>query len=161
MGAYSPAPIVDERIHKKIIDEVMKPTMQGLISEGSPYLGFLYAGIMISKGELKVLEFNCRFGDLETQPILLRLKSSLVQLCLAAIDDQTAAVSIGQVHWVNGTKYDLTSIRQKTRAVGAALIIDGTQSIGALPFDVQEVQPDALVVAGYKWLMGPYSIGMA
>jgi selenocysteine lyase/cysteine desulfurase len=80
---------------------------------------------------------------------------------LAAIDDQTAAVSIGQVHWVNGTKYDLTSIRQKTRAVGAALIIDGTQSIGALPFDVQEVQPDALVVAGYKWLMGPYSIGMA
>ena len=80
---------------------------------------------------------------------------------LAAIDDQTAAVSIGQVHWVNGIKFDLTSIREKTRAVGAALIIDGTQSIGALPFDVQAVQPDALLVAGYKWLMGPYSIGMA
>ena len=80
---------------------------------------------------------------------------------LAAIDDQTAAVSIGQVHWVNGIKFDLTAIRQKTRAVGAALIIDGTQSVGALPFDVQAVQPDALVVAGYKWLMGPYSIGMA
>ena len=80
---------------------------------------------------------------------------------LAAIDDQTAAVSIGHVHWVNGIKFDLTAIRQKTRAVGAALIIDGTQSIGALPFDVQAVQPDALVVAGYKWLMGPYSIGMA
>ena len=80
---------------------------------------------------------------------------------LTAIDDQTAAVSIGQVHWVNGIKFDLTAIRQKTRAVGAALIIDGTQSVGALPFDVQAVQPDALVVAGYKWLMGPYSIGMA
>ena len=80
---------------------------------------------------------------------------------LTAIDDQTAAVSIGQVHWVNGVKFDLTAIRQKTRAVGAALIIDGTQSVGALPFDVQAVQPDALVVAGYKWLMGPYSIGMA
>ena len=94
MGAYSPAPIVDERMHQKILNEVMKPTMSGLIAEGSPYLGFLYAGIMISKGELKVLEFNCRFGDPETQPILLRLKSSLVQLCLAAIDDQLDSYEI-------------------------------------------------------------------
>ena len=94
MGAYSPAPIVDERMHQKILNEVMKPTMNGLIAEGSPYLGFLYAGIMISKGELKVLEFNCRFGDPETQPILLRLKSSLVQLCLAAIDDQLDSYEI-------------------------------------------------------------------
>ena len=86
MGAYSPAPIVDKRLHKKIIDEVMLPTMKGLINEGSPYLGFLYAGLMINDGELKVLEFNCRFGDPETQPILLRLKSSLVELCMAAID---------------------------------------------------------------------------
>jgi len=88
MGAYSPAPIVDARMHQKIIDEVMEPTMQGLINEGSPYLGFLYAGLMIRNGELKVLEFNCRFGDPETQPILLRLKSSLVQLCLFAIEDK-------------------------------------------------------------------------
>jgi phosphoribosylamine--glycine ligase len=88
MGAYSPAPIVDSRMHKKILDEVMEPTMQGLINEGSPYLGFLYAGLMIHNGELKVLEFNCRFGDPETQPILLRLKSSLVQLCLYAIEDK-------------------------------------------------------------------------
>ena len=94
MGAYSPAPIVDERMHHKILNEVMKPTINGLIAEGSPYLGFLYAGIMISKGELKVLEFNCRFGDPETQPILLRLKSSLVQLCLAAIDDQLDSYEI-------------------------------------------------------------------
>ncbi len=94
MGAYSPAPIVDERMHQKILNEVMKPTMDGLIAEGSPYLGFLYAGVMISKGELKVLEFNCRFGDPETQPILLRLKSSLVQLCLAAIDDQLDSYEI-------------------------------------------------------------------
>ena len=94
MGAYSPAPIVDERMNQKILNEVMKPTMNGLIAEGSPYLGFLYAGIMISKGELKVLEFNCRFGDPETQPILLRLKSSLVQLCLAAIDDQLDSYEI-------------------------------------------------------------------
>ena len=98
MGAYSPAPIVDERMHQKILNEVMKPTMNGLIAEGSPYLGFLYAGIMISKGELKVLEFNCRFGDPETQPILLRLKSSLVQLCLAAIDDQLDSY---QINWTD------------------------------------------------------------
>ena len=94
MGAYSPAPVVNNHMHQKIIDEVMKPTMKGLIAEESPYLGFLYAGIMISNGELKVLEFNCRFGDPETQPILLRLKSSLVELCLAAIDDQLEAYEI-------------------------------------------------------------------
>ena len=94
MGAYSPAPIVDELIHQKIIDEVMQPTMQGLISEGSPYLGFLYAGLMIKDGKLKVLEFNCRFGDPETQPILLRLKSSLVDLCLAAINDDLDSYEI-------------------------------------------------------------------
>jgi len=94
MGAYSPAPIVDDHIHEKIIDEVMKPTMEGLISEGSPYLGFLYAGLMIKNGELKVLEFNCRFGDPETQPILLRLKSSLVDLCLAAIHEQLESIHV-------------------------------------------------------------------
>jgi phosphoribosylamine--glycine ligase len=94
MGAYSPAPIVDEHIHHKIINEVMRPTMDGLIAEGSPYLGFLYAGLMIKNGELKVLEFNCRFGDPETQPILIRLKSSLVKLCLAAINDEMDSYKI-------------------------------------------------------------------
>ena len=94
MGAYSPAPIIDGEIHKKIIKEVMEPTMQGLISDGSPYLGFLYAGLMIKDGELKVLEFNCRFGDPETQPILLRLKSSLVELCLAAINEELDLVNV-------------------------------------------------------------------
>ena len=98
MGAYSPAPIVDEALHQKIIDEVMEPTMQGLITEESPYLGFLYAGLMINDGELKVLEFNCRFGDPETQPILLRLQSSLVELCLAAIDDK---LNDYQIQWTD------------------------------------------------------------
>jgi len=94
MGAYSPAPIVTEEIHQKILDEVMSPTMQGLIDEGSPYLGFLYAGLMIKDGQIKVLEFNCRFGDPETQPILLRLNSSLVDLCLAAINNNLDSYSI-------------------------------------------------------------------
>ena len=94
MGAYSPAPIVTEEIHKKILNEVMYPTMNGLINEGSPYLGFLYAGLMIKDNEIKVLEFNCRFGDPETQPILLRLNSSLVELCKAAIDNELDTYSI-------------------------------------------------------------------
>ena len=80
---------------------------------------------------------------------------------LAAIDPKTALVAMGNVHWADGTKFDLIAIRKATRAVGALLIIDGTQSVGALPFDVQSIQPDALVCAGYKWLMGPYSIGLA
>ena len=94
MGAYSPAPIVNEEIYQKILDKVMFPTMQGLIEEGSPYLGFLYAGLMIKDGEIKVLEFNCRFGDPETQPILLRLNSSLVELCMAAINNNLDSYSI-------------------------------------------------------------------
>ena len=94
MGAYSPAPIVTDAIHKKILDEVMYPTMQGLIDEGAPYLGFLYAGLMIKDDDIKVLEFNCRFGDPETQPILLRLNSSLVELCLSAINDKLDTYSI-------------------------------------------------------------------
>ena len=94
MGAYSPAPIVTDAIHKKILDEVMYPTMQGLIDEGAPYLGFLYAGLMIKDDDIKVLEFNCRFGDPETQPILLRLNSSLVELCLSAINDELDTYSI-------------------------------------------------------------------
>ena len=86
MGAYSPAPIVTDELSKKIIDQVMLPTMEGLINEGSPYLGFLYAGLMIDGEDIKVLEFNCRFGDPETQPIMMRLKSSLTNLCIDAID---------------------------------------------------------------------------
>ena len=70
MGAYSPAPIVTDEIHKRVIDEVMIPTINGLKAEGFPYLGFLYAGLMIKGDAIKVLEFNCRFGDPETQPIL-------------------------------------------------------------------------------------------
>jgi selenocysteine lyase/cysteine desulfurase len=80
---------------------------------------------------------------------------------LEAITADTAIVALGHVHWTDGTRFDLGTIGQRARDVGAALIIDGTQSIGALPFDVQQLQPDALIVAGYKWLMGPYGIGLA
>lgn len=78
-----------------------------------------------------------------------------------AIDDNTKLVACGHIHWADGTIFDLKAIRERTNQVGAWLVIDGTQSIGALPFDVQEIQPDALIAAGYKSMMGPYSIGMA
>lgn len=80
---------------------------------------------------------------------------------LDAIDSTTRLVAIGHVHWADGTLFDLIQIRKRTHEVKALLIIDGTQSIGALTFNVQTIQPDALICAGYKWLMGPYSIGLA
>ena len=83
------------------------------------------------------------------------------QALLEAIDEATAVVALPHVHWADGTLFDLEAIGAKARQVGAALIIDGTQSVGALPFDVAAVQPDALIVAGYKWLMGPYGLGLA
>ena len=89
MGAYSPAPIVTPEIHAKVMRDVIEPTLKGMASEGHPYTGFLYAGLMISpNGDVKVLEYNCRFGDPETQPIMMRLKSDLVELCQAALAGQ-------------------------------------------------------------------------
>jgi phosphoribosylamine--glycine ligase len=87
MGAYSPAPVVSPEIHDRAMEEVILPTIRGLAAEGLPYRGFLYAGLMIGPdGTPKVLEYNCRFGDPETQPILMRLRSDLVGLVLAAMD---------------------------------------------------------------------------
>lgn len=80
---------------------------------------------------------------------------------LEAINSRTRLVSTGHIHWADGTLFDLKAIRQRTREVGAWLSIDGTQSVGALPFSVAEIEPDALVCGGYKWLLGPYSLGMA
>lgn len=95
MGAYSPAPVVDEVIYQRIMDQVILPTVAGMAADGNHYTGFLYAGLMITpSGEVNVVEFNCRFGDPEAQPVMMRLKSDLVQHCLAALeqslDSQTA-----------------------------------------------------------------------
>jgi len=80
---------------------------------------------------------------------------------LGAINEQTKVVALSHVHWSDGTLFDLKAIRKKLDDVGGLLIIDGTQSVGALPINVKEIRPDALICAGYKWLMGPYSIGLA
>lgn len=93
MGAYSPAPVVTDEITEKVMQTVIIPTIQGMAAEGNSYTGFLYAGLMISPdGDLKVLEYNCRFGDPETQPIMMRLRSDLVELCQAAIDHKLDTV---------------------------------------------------------------------
>jgi phosphoribosylamine--glycine ligase len=87
MGAYSPAPVVTPAIHDRIMAEVIRPTVEGMAADGRPYTGFLYAGLMIDEsGAPRVVEYNCRFGDPETQPILMRLQSDLLALCLAALD---------------------------------------------------------------------------
>ena len=97
MGAYSPAPVVNDKIYQRIMDEVIYPTVNGMAAEGNDYTGFLYAGLMImADGTPKVIEFNCRFGDPETQPILLRLQSDLVTHCLAAL---TGALDQQQAQW--------------------------------------------------------------
>ena len=95
MGAYSPAPVIDAELHERAMQTVIEPTIRGMAEQGMPFTGFLYAGLMISPdGETKVLEFNVRFGDPETQPILMRLQSDLAELCLAAVNgtlDQVTA----------------------------------------------------------------------
>lgn len=92
MGAYSPAPVVTAEVYQRVMDEVIMPTIRGMAAEGNSYTGFLYAGLMITAdGTPKVIEYNCRFGDPETQPIMLRLKSDLVQLCQAALDKTLAS----------------------------------------------------------------------
>ncbi len=94
MGAYSPAPVVTPEIESRIMDEVIRPTLEGMRSDGHPYLGFLYAGLMImADGTPKVIEFNCRMGDPETQPIMARLTSDLVGICRATLDGSLAGVA--------------------------------------------------------------------
>ncbi|MCH2158361.1 MAG: phosphoribosylamine--glycine ligase [Oleiphilaceae bacterium] len=111
MGAYSPAPVVTPEVHARIMDQVINPTLKGMAEEGNRYRGFLYAGLMISPdGQPKVIEFNCRFGDPETQPIMMRLASELAPLCSAAI---------------NGTLADQTPRWHDKPAVGVVLAAGG------------------------------------
>ena len=95
MGAYSPAPIVSEAIFENVMHTVIRATVDAMESEGVPYTGFLYAGLMIDKNnKVKVLEYNCRFGDPETQPIMMRLKSNLASLCIAATQGRLDEVAV-------------------------------------------------------------------
>ncbi|MBL3527859.1 MAG: phosphoribosylamine--glycine ligase [gamma proteobacterium endosymbiont of Lamellibrachia anaximandri] len=140
MGAYSPAPVVDKWIYQRIMDEVILPTVSGMAKEGLPYTGFLYAGLMIATdGTPKVIEYNCRFGDPETQPIMMRMQSDLVAHCLAAIegrlDTETTAwdprVSLGVVLAAGGypgsyTGGDAISGLPETETEGEKIFHAGT-----------------------------------
>ena len=95
MGAYTPAPVVTQEVYEKVIEKIINPTIQGMKADGNKFVGFLYAGLMIDdQEEPTVLEFNVRFGDPETQPIMMRLQSNLDELCLAAIDGKIEGQSI-------------------------------------------------------------------
>ncbi len=144
MGAYSPAPVVTPDVHQRIMDEVIYPTVKGMAAEGHPYKGFLYAGLMIDpSGAPKVIEFNCRFGDPETQPIMLRMKSDLVALCQAAVDgeldqcrsDWDARAAVGVVLAAGGypgsyNKGDAISGLPETEVEGEKVFHAGTRLEG-------------------------------
>ena len=95
MGAYSPAPVVTSQVHERVLEKVIRPTIDGMRKDGTAYIGFLYAGLMIdSKGEPYVIEFNCRLGDPETQPLMMRMRSDIVQLCNTALDGGLADIKL-------------------------------------------------------------------
>ena len=142
MGAYSPAPVVTQAVHDRVMRDVIRPTVDGMKAEGNTYVGFLYAGLMIDDtGAAKVIEYNCRFGDPETQPIMLRLQSDLVELCLAALKGDLDKVSaewdaraaIGVVLAAGGypdayNKGDVISGLPTTEVAGEKVFHAGTSS---------------------------------
>lgn len=143
MGAYSPAPVVTDEIHQRIMNQVIMPTVRGMAAEGNRYRGFLYAGIMVSAdGTPYVLEYNCRFGDPETQPIMMRLQSDLGALCLSAVNGQlntqtahwTEQAAIGVVLAAGGypfdyAKGDVISGITLAEEAGAKVFQAGTQRL--------------------------------
>ena len=132
MGAYSPAPVVTDEIHQRVVDEVIKPTLAGMQAEGMPFTGFLYAGLMIGEdGTPKVLEFNVRFGDPETQPIMMRLQSRLDQLCLAAIRQELASETVS---WDSRFALGVVMAEQGyPEAYQSGHVIEGLQQASRLP----------------------------
>ena len=144
MGAYSPAPVVTDAVHRRIMERVILPTVRGMAEEGYPYTGFLYAGLMIdAAGDPRVIEYNCRFGDPETQPIMLRLMSDLAELCLAgatgALADKTCdwdpRAAVGVVLAAGGypgsyRKHDPIAGIEAAEATGCKVFHAGTADRG-------------------------------
>lgn len=176
MGAYSPAPVVSEEIFQRIMTEVMEPTVRGMAEDGNEYIGFLYAGLMISpSGAINVVEFNCRFGDPEAQPVMMRLQSSLPALCLAALEcalhqeqpawDERSALGVvlasggypeayDKGHPIRGLEPDQVG-RQKVFHAGTILVNGEVRTSGgrvlcatALGESVSEAQRAAYALAG-------------
>ena len=143
MGAYSPAPIITEELHDYVMNNIMQPTADGLIKEGLSYRGFLYAGLMISNNDVKVLEYNCRFGDPETQPIMMRLESDFIELLESSFDNTIADFpitwkkesSLGVVMSSKGypeeykTGYEIKNINTKKNSIDTKIFHSGTSKI--------------------------------
>jgi phosphoribosylamine--glycine ligase len=141
MGAYSPAPVVTPAVHARILREVVEPTVRGMAADGVPFTGFLYAGLMIDKaGAPKVIEFNVRFGDPETQPVMLRLQSDLLDLVEAAIDARLHTV---QARW---------DPRPSLGVVMAAANYPGTPRLGDVisEWDVPDIEDTKVFHAGTR-----------
>lgn len=180
MGAYSPTHIIDTHVYRSVMNEIVKPTMLALAAEGMPYTGFLYAGLMIDEdGYPKVIEFNCRFGDPETQPVLMRLESDLLAHCLAALegrlDQETATwnpqTAVGVVLAAEGypgsyekgqpisglptqARPDVKVFHGGTRLEGDRLVTNGGRvlCVTALGDDLESARQQAYEVAdGIKW----------
>lgn len=128
---------------------------QNIIMVGEQFPSNVYPWLTLSK------DSGAKINTINPPEDALNRGEIWNRLILENINHETAVVTIGNVHWADGTLFDLKLIREKTNEVGALLFIDGTQSIGAYPFDLQEIKPDALICAAYKWLLGPYSIGLA
>ncbi|HAB55865.1 MAG TPA: phosphoribosylamine--glycine ligase [Cellvibrionales bacterium] len=128
MGAYSPAPVVTAEIHARIMREVIEPTVAGMAAEGNTYSGFLYAGLMIDdQGAPKVIEYNCRFGDPETQPIMMRMQSDLTELCIATVDKNLAGQT---VEWADSLALGVVlAAGGYPEAYKKGLIIEGLESV--------------------------------
>ena len=138
MGAYSPAPVVSQTIHQRVMNEVIEPTIQGMTADGIPFTGFLYAGLMIGDGDdatrpIKVLEFNCRLGDPETQPILMRMRSDLFEVFEQAVN---ATLDQAEIDW---------DPRTSLGVVMASANYPLTPRLGDLITGIPAAQPDCVV----------------
>ncbi|MEZ5561321.1 MAG: phosphoribosylamine--glycine ligase, partial [Pseudomonadales bacterium] len=180
MGAYSPAPVVTPEVHARIMREVIEPTVAGMAADGHPYSGFLYAGLMIdAEGAPRVIEFNCRFGDPEAQPVMMRLRSDLVALCQASLAgrldgvelDWDPRVALGVVMAAGGypgdyargdvisglesvAADDLKTFHAGTRLVDGQVVTDGGRvlCVVGLGADVKAAQQRAYQgVAAIRW----------
>ncbi len=161
MGAYSPAPVVTETLHQQIIDQVLKPTIAGMAAEGCTYSSIIYAGLMIKDGQLKVLEFNARFGDPETQPLLARLKSDIVPVLLACAQGDLSGV---ELEW-----HDKAAVCVVMAAGGypgpyeKGLPIDGLEAAAALEdltvFHAGTTEKDGRVVTAGGRVLGVTGLG--
>ncbi|MER2492416.1 phosphoribosylamine--glycine ligase [Catenovulum sediminis] len=145
MGAYSPAPVVTDEVYNNIMQQVILPTVEGMAKEDNEYTGFLYAGLMITPdGQPKVIEYNCRFGDPETQPIMLRMQSDLVELCLAGVE--------GKLDQVSAEFTEQASVGVVLAAGGYPAAYNKGDVISGLP--AEEVNGEKVFHAGTKMLDG-------